>query len=230
MMEDEPEKRESQSDGGGNGSGSKPPNQKTRGGDGREEFNPEPGQAFLCSIIKQVSDLYLVIETVTKVEGYLSAPGYQMSVGNLVLCEFVGFESFGPLFSCAARNVNGEDGVKIISMEASGELRKLLGTLNECPGVIGSLIVGDDGLIIASILPSSVDAELLASVATMLNSQSEHFVKSIGRDRLFQIVLQTERSRLILADFGGGILIVVMEGGAISMFPTIRRVTKLMLS
>ena len=230
MMEDEPEKRESKSDDSGNGSGSKPPNRKMRGGDGREEFNPEPGQAFLCSIIKQVSDLYLVRETVTKVEGYLSAPGYQLSIDNLVICEFVGFESFGPLFSCAARNVNGEEGLKIISIEASGELRRLLGTLNECPGVIGSQVIGHDGLIIASTLPSFVDAELLTSVTTMLYSKSEHFVRSIEGDRLFQLILQTSGCRLILADFGGGILIVVMEGGAISMFPTIRGVTKLVVS
>jgi predicted regulator of Ras-like GTPase activity (Roadblock/LC7/MglB family) len=193
-------------------------------------FNPKPGEAFLCSVIKKVSDLYLVKETTSKVEGYLSAPGHQLSIGQLAVCEFVRYESYGPLFSCAAWNVEGDDGIKLLSFEANQELGKLLDTVNEFPNVIGSLIVGHDGLILGSKLPESIDAELLARVTVALFSSSESCVQVMERQRLHQIVLSTIDGHIILANFGGGILVTVMDDGTSSIIPTMRRITQLVAS
>jgi predicted regulator of Ras-like GTPase activity (Roadblock/LC7/MglB family) len=192
-------------------------------------FNPKPGEAFLCSVIKKVSDLYRVKETTSKVEGYLSAPGHQLSIGQLAVCEFVRFESDGPLFSCAARNVEGDDGVKLISFEASQELGRLLDTVNEFPDVIGSLIVGHDGLILGNKLPKSIDAELLASVTVALFSSSESCVQVMWQSKIHQIALNTIGGRTIIANFGGGILVIVMDGGP-GLIPTMRRIAQLVAS
>ena len=117
-----PEKFEQSPKASATGSGTRPPRKNAIGSGGDDsEFTPEPGEFMLCSVLRRVSDLFLVKETTTQAVGYLRAPGQQLAVGELLICEFVRMENYGPLFCCANRDVKADANLTMIFSEASRE-------------------------------------------------------------------------------------------------------------
>jgi predicted regulator of Ras-like GTPase activity (Roadblock/LC7/MglB family) len=101
--------------------------------------------------------------------------------------------------------------MRILTMEAAGELQTLLQHVGSQPGVVGSVIVGNDGLLIANTMPAEIDGEQVGvwSLAVYMNTQNA--AKKLGNDRVYQIVSKTPRGYLIIADFGSGLLVTISD-------------------
>jgi predicted regulator of Ras-like GTPase activity (Roadblock/LC7/MglB family) len=126
-------------------------------------------------------------------------------------------------------NSDFNDGkMRVLTMEASQDLQSLLGQIGNQAGVIGSVIVGHDGLLIANTMPGDMDAESVGVWALGVYMNTEHVTKKLGHDRVFQVVSRTPRGYVIIADFGGGLLVTVTEGSNTdNLIPLMRTITTL---
>ncbi len=118
--------------------------------------------------------------------------------------------------------------LRILTKENSDDLQALLGQIGTQKGVIGSVIVGHDGLLIANTMPTDMDAESVGVWALGVYMNTEHVTKKMGHDRVHQVVSRTPRGYVIIADFGGGLLVTVTEGkDTDSLIPLMRTITQL---
>jgi predicted regulator of Ras-like GTPase activity (Roadblock/LC7/MglB family) len=77
-------------------------------------------------------------------------------------------------------------------------------------------------------MPAELDSEAMGvwSLGIFLNTQNS--VKKLGHNHVHQVVSRTPSGYLIIADFGGGILVTLSEGSETErLIPLMRNITKL---
>ena len=100
---------------------------------------------------------------------------------------------------------------RMLTIEASEDLQTLLVEIGSLKGVLGCLIVGHDGLLIANTMPEEVDAESIGVWCLGEYMNTEHVMKKMGHERVHQIVNRTARGCIVVAEFGGGLLVAIIE-------------------
>lgn len=108
---------------------------------------------------------------------------------------------------------------RVISATRGEGIKALLTRIDTYPGVAGSLIVGHDGLVIASTI-TGMDKDMLGALSTALLSTSNLTTKKLEIGKLRQMVLLTELQNAdgslqakttVLTDVDVGILAVFLE-------------------
>ncbi|HEY9676574.1 MAG TPA: roadblock/LC7 domain-containing protein [Drouetiella sp.] len=102
-----------------------------------------------------------------------------------------------------------------LTPEQQKELEKILEEVNAVKSVIGSLIVGHDGVLLASKLPSRYDAEFLGLTALGVFTSTIAGIKKMDHQQLHQIVAKTNRGHMTIADFGEGLLVTLTDDTAV---------------
>ncbi len=97
----------------------------------------------------------------------------------------------------------------IISNSRGADLDQLLQRIDGCEGVQGSLIVGRDGLVIASTLPATFEKELVGAIASSMltNLDVQGKKMRVGSTRL--ALLDTEGALVMLVALQVGVLVVM---------------------
>ena len=97
----------------------------------------------------------------------------------------------------------------IISNSRGADLDLLLQRVDGCEGVQGSLIVGRDGLVIASSLPPSFERELVGAIASSMltNLDVQGKKMKVGSTRM--ALLDTEEALVMLVALQLGVLVVM---------------------
>ncbi|XRO76544.1 roadblock/LC7 domain-containing protein [Methanocaldococcus sp. 10A] len=88
---------------------------------------------------------------------------------------------------------------------------RILMELNKTEGIKGSMVVGKDGLVIASQLPGNVDAELVGAMASAAFGAAERTAAEIGMGNLEQTMIEGEHGKTLMVDAGEGILVVLTD-------------------
>jgi predicted regulator of Ras-like GTPase activity (Roadblock/LC7/MglB family) len=159
----------------------------------------------------------------TRTETVESGSGRIASIGKFLLDQ-KDLEKIGKL---TVSDVN-ETKMRILTMEAASELQTLLQHIGAQEQVVGSVIVGHDGLLIANTMPNDIDAESIGVWALGVYMNTEHVIKKMGQDRVHQIVSKTPKGYLVIADFGGGLLVTVSDGkDTDTLIPLMRSITQL---
>lgn len=118
--------------------------------------------------------------------------------------------------------------MRILTLEAAQELQTLLQHIGQQPSVVGSVIVGHDGILIANSLPQDYDPESIGVWALGIYLNTDTTVRKMGHNHVHQAVCRTPRGYLIIADFGGGILVTVSDGPETDrLIPLMRSITQL---
>ncbi len=118
--------------------------------------------------------------------------------------------------------------MRVLTLEASEDLQTLLREIGTQQRVIGSVIVGHDGLLIANTMPEEVDAESIGVWSLGVYMNTEHVMKKMGHERVHQIVSRTPRGFVVIADFGGGLLVTITDGtDTDTLIPLMRKITDL---
>ncbi|MBY0356514.1 MAG: roadblock/LC7 domain-containing protein [Candidatus Obscuribacterales bacterium] len=124
-------------------------------------------------------------------------------------------------------NLN-ESKVRVLTLEAADEIYKLLNHVASLPGVVGSSIVGHDGIPIANNLPQEYDPESIGALALGVYFSTTNSIRKMGHNHVHQLVAKSPSGYLIIADFGGGILITVSSGQHTEqLIPLMRSITQL---
>ncbi len=121
-----------------------------------------------------------------------------------------------------------EGKVRVLSMEAADDIYKLLNHIGTLPGVLGSCIVGHDGIPIANNLPQEYDPETVGATSLGIYFNTTNTIRKMAHNHLHQMVACTQYGFLIIADFGGGILITVSNAQHTEqLIPLMRSITQL---
>jgi len=99
----------------------------------------------------------------------------------------------------------------LLTDEAKSELTQLLQHIARQKDVVGCLLIGHDGLLIASLLPPSFDAESIGLFALGIYMNTSTTATKIGHEHITQIVAKTSRGYVVISDVGGSLLTIISD-------------------
>ena len=101
---------------------------------------------------------------------------------------------------------------RVISAARGEGIKTLLQKIDTHDGVIGSLIVGHDGLVIASTLQSNIDKDMMGALCTAIYSHTDVSTKKTDHGKLQQIVFVNSDQKLtVMTSVAVGILAVFAD-------------------
>jgi predicted regulator of Ras-like GTPase activity (Roadblock/LC7/MglB family) len=107
-------------------------------------------------------------------------------------------------------------------------LLALLSQLDSQPGVLGSLLVGYDGKLIAQHMKNGDDAEPLGTMALAMYLNTMTAIQKLGQKSVHQIVSKTSRGHIVIANFGNGLLVTLSNNISLdALIMLMRSVTSL---
>jgi predicted regulator of Ras-like GTPase activity (Roadblock/LC7/MglB family) len=87
----------------------------------------------------------------------------------------------------------------------------ILGDLNKTSGIKGSMLVGNDGMIIAADLDSRLEDETVGAMAASIVSNVTKALERLRQQNPDRITIEADAGKIFLNDAGVGILAVVTE-------------------
>ncbi len=88
---------------------------------------------------------------------------------------------------------------------------QILEELNKTTGISGSMIVGQDGIVIAADLNSSLQDETVGALAASIVDTVKKSMDRLSNENLKQITVEASKGKLFLTDVGIGILAVTTD-------------------
>lgn len=86
-----------------------------------------------------------------------------------------------------------------------------LSELNKTTGVTGSMIVGEDGIVIAADLDESVEEEAVGALAASISSNIRKSLDRLNATPLTDVTVEAAYGKLFMAEVGVGMLVVTTE-------------------
>jgi predicted regulator of Ras-like GTPase activity (Roadblock/LC7/MglB family) len=87
----------------------------------------------------------------------------------------------------------------------------VLGELNKTSGVKGSMLVGNDGIIIAADLDSRLEDETVGAMAASIMSNITKALERLKQQDLERVTIEADAGKIFLNEAGVGILAVITE-------------------
>ncbi len=100
-----------------------------------------------------------------------------------------------------------------ISSDKGRQIEKVLKDLGEVEGVVGSFFLMRDGKIVASVLPSSINANEIGKHIATIVDRTEQSVRSMNQGKLNQVVITSESGILLFTEVGSGVLFLIGNEG-----------------
>ena len=88
---------------------------------------------------------------------------------------------------------------------------QVLNELNKTSGVTGSMVVGNDGIVIAADLEASYEVETIGALAASIQANIQKSLDRLDTSDLKQVTIEAESGKLFFVDAGLGILVVTTE-------------------
>jgi predicted regulator of Ras-like GTPase activity (Roadblock/LC7/MglB family) len=90
-------------------------------------------------------------------------------------------------------------------------MRRIVEDLIRVEGVIGSLLVGKDGLVVASTLLDDEDAEVLGAMSAAVFGEIDKATKRIGVGMLIDSIIDAQDGSILLLEAKDLILVVITQ-------------------
>jgi predicted regulator of Ras-like GTPase activity (Roadblock/LC7/MglB family) len=185
-----------------------------------QEFEPEPSEATVINPVtknREVKEFGRLSARSEPTTSQQVQPGTMKTIGKLLL-DVGAIENIiksGEIGTIGSGLTNA----RIITANRGEGIKALLGKIDAYEGVTGSLIVGHDGLVIASTVTGGMDKDALGALSTALLSTTNLATLKLDIGKLRQMVLLTERTNgsgqspctTVLTDVEVGILAVFLE-------------------
>jgi predicted regulator of Ras-like GTPase activity (Roadblock/LC7/MglB family) len=88
---------------------------------------------------------------------------------------------------------------------------QVLNELNKTPGITGSMVVGNDGIVIAADLDTKYESEAVGALAASITSNIAKSLDRLRTSPLTQVTIEADEAKLFFTDAGLGILVVTTE-------------------
>ena len=83
--------------------------------------------------------------------------------------------------------------------------------LNKTSGITGSMVVGNDGIVIAADLGADLDGDTVGALAASITTNIQKSLDRLNTHPLHQVTIEAENAKLFFAEAGPGILVVTTE-------------------
>ena len=93
------------------------------------------------------------------------------------------------------------------------EVHEILYELDRSKGVLGSLVVSEDGMLIASDLKVDMDEEVVAALGATIVRRFREALIRIGGDPFIEGFIEASGGNLLFSQAGPNVLIVLTERG-----------------
>ncbi len=90
-------------------------------------------------------------------------------------------------------------------------MHDVLSELNKTTGITGSMVVGNDGIVIASNLQENLEDETIGALAASITSNIHKSLQRLKTSPLKQVTIEADDAKLFFTDAGIGILVVTTE-------------------
>ena len=90
-------------------------------------------------------------------------------------------------------------------------MRRIVEDLIRVEGVIGSLLVGKDGLVVASTLMDEEDAEILGAMSAAVFGEIDKATKRIGVGMLMNTIIDAEQGSILILEAKELILVLITQ-------------------
>ena len=87
----------------------------------------------------------------------------------------------------------------------------ILSELNKTSGVTGSMVVGNDGIVIAADMDASFEGETVGALAASISSNIQKSLERLNTSPLNQVTIEADNGKLFFSDASIGILVVTTE-------------------
>ncbi len=183
----------------------------------KEEAVPEsPEAAKLKKELKEFGKLSGRSATAPKATG--DSVGTMKTIGKLLIDN----QAIENIIKAGEQRKLGQNlaTARIISQARGQGIMELLHKIDKYEGVFGSIIVGHDGLVMASTLKDGWDKDIMGALSTALLSTSNLTTKKLEIGKLRQMIMLTksgnQEKTTVLTDVDVGILAVFVEETDIS--------------
>lgn len=88
---------------------------------------------------------------------------------------------------------------------------QVLNELNKTPGVTGSMVVGNDGIVIAADLEAGFEGDTVGALAASITANIQKSLDRLRTSPLQQVTIEAEEAKLFFTDAGLGILVVTTQ-------------------
>lgn len=103
------------------------------------------------------------------------------------------------------------DCAAVVAEGKAGNMRRIVEDLIRVDGVIGSLLVGKDGLVVASTLMDEEDAEILGAMSAAVFGEIDKATKRIGVGALVDSIIDAEQGSILMLEGRELILVVITQ-------------------
>ncbi len=87
----------------------------------------------------------------------------------------------------------------------------VLNELNKTTGITGSMVVGNDGIVIAADLDESFEGDTIGALAASITANIQKSLERLNTTPLKQVTIEADDGKLFFTDAGLGILVVTTE-------------------
>ena len=98
-------------------------------------------------------------------------------------------------------------------VDISDEVRKLVASLNGKHGILGCLLVGRDGSVVCTSLPSDIEVTTIGALSATLFSNNDVSIQRMNRGNLVQMTLLTDQGILHFIEAANHYLVVLTARG-----------------
>ena len=88
---------------------------------------------------------------------------------------------------------------------------EVLNELNKTTGISGSMVVGNDGIVIAADLDESFEGDTIGALAASITANIQKSLDRLETAPLKQVTIEADDGKLFFTDAGLGILVVTTE-------------------
>jgi predicted regulator of Ras-like GTPase activity (Roadblock/LC7/MglB family) len=88
---------------------------------------------------------------------------------------------------------------------------QILEELNKTSGITGSMVVGNDGIVIAADLDASFEEEAVGALAASITGNIQKSMGRLQQSPLSQVTIEADSGKMFLSDAGIGLLVVTAE-------------------
>lgn len=90
-------------------------------------------------------------------------------------------------------------------------MHEVLSELNKTTGITGSMVVGNDGIVIVADLQENLEDETIGALAASITANIHKSLQRLQTSPLKQVTIEAEDAKLFFTDAGLGILVVTTE-------------------
>ena len=88
---------------------------------------------------------------------------------------------------------------------------EVLNELNKTTGITGSMVVGNDGIVIAADLDESFESETIGALAASITTNIQKSLDRLQTTPLKQVTIEADEGKLFFTEASLGILVVTTE-------------------